>query len=214
MPDTLLRAFGANLRLAPDTSTPDARLLEGRLVPYGETADVVDEGPDGVQRYREAFQAGAFSRQVAAATTNGGVARRIAFYDQHHDGLGKVGHLLAFDERPDGLYGTMRVLPRYVADVETMLSDGVDGLSVGFVPLKTMRLDGVRVRTSAHLVHVALEALGAYESARVLALRAAADEVDEVEQAARERQAFDDELAAWLAQADQRNETLHERLRA
>jgi len=207
----LVRGYTAtNVRLAADDH--GARTVSGRLVPYGEVADVSDMTADGFERYREAFAPGTFARQIDVEGTRSR-AQRVAFVDQHSGGLGKVGYALSLREAADGLYGELRVLPAYVADVETMLSDGVDGLSVGFVPHRSQRQpDGVILRTRATLIHVALEAAGAYESAKVLAMRAAADDDDEEAEAERERERYRQELEAWLGQDAERAEALHARV--
>lgn len=202
------------VRLAPDPQLPDARILSACLVPYGQVTDIVDMGPDGApDRYQEAFALGAFQRQVEAAQANGGVARRVTFVDQHMDGLGKLGYALSLREEPTGLFSDLRVLPPFVATVETQLADGVDGLSIGFVPLRTQRqADGVRLRTRASLIHVALEAQPAYQDAKVLAMRAAQDAADEEAAAQREAEQWRAELDAWLAQNAERQEALHSRI--
>jgi len=191
-------------------------VITARFVPYGQVADVLDMGPDGrADRYKEAFSLGAFQKQADASLANGGVARRITFVDQHADGLGKLGYCLSMREEPDGLYGMLRVLPDRVASVETLLADGVDGLSIGFVPLRTHRqADGVRIRTRASLLHVALEAQPAYEDAKVLAMRAAAEEEDEEAAALRAAEAWRCELEAWMAQDEERRQALHKRIQS
>jgi HK97 family phage prohead protease len=211
--EVLTRGYPCQLRLAPDAQAADGRVLEGRLVPYGETADVTDATDQGMERYREAFQPGAFAYQVGKALQDGSVARRVTFVDQHQGGLGKLGYALGLEERADGLYGELRVLPRQVDNVEQLLADGVDGLSVGFVPIRSQRTaDGTRLRTRCHLVHVALEAVGAYSSARVLAMRGAEDELEEVRMEERAALEWEQELEAWMAQAQERADALHARL--
>jgi len=216
MTEILVRTLPVEVRMAADPQLPDARVIEARLVPYGQVAEVADVSPDGLpDRYQEAFSLGAFYRQVEAATANGGVARRVTFLDQHADGLGKLGYALSLREQPDGLYAALRVLPDRVSSVETLLADGVDGLSVGFVPLRTQRQpDGVRLRTRASLIHVALEAQPAYSDARVLAMRAAAEAADEEAQELAEAEHWRAELEAWMAQDQERREALAKRINA
>ena len=56
---TMIRAFPSTLeRIGP-------RQLTGRLVPYGEITEVLDELPDGqYDVYKEGFRPGAFGPQV------------------------------------------------------------------------------------------------------------------------------------------------------
>lgn len=215
MTDILVRAVPTELTMSPDSQVPDARVIEARLVPYGQVADVADYLPDGTpERYREAFSLGSFARQCEAAQANAGVARRVTFLDQHEGGLGKVGYALSLREQPDGLYGALRVFPDKVSSVQTLLGDGVDGLSVGFVALRTQRqMDGTRVRTRASLIHVALEAEPAYTSARVLSMRAGEDEASEGTTEADEAILWRSELDAWLAADEERREALANRMR-
>lgn len=183
------RAFAADLE------PTGAGMLTGRFVPYDVPAWVADPTPDGgVDRYQEGFRSTAFTRQVQAAEAAPVTLRRITFVDQHEGGFGKVGYVLAMRSEPDGLHGDLRVLdPR----VGTMVDDGITGLSVGFVVNRGGTMTdrgGVRWRTRCTLLHVALEAAGAYPGAELLA-RAAADDTAEAD-AAEARRA---ELERWLA---------------
>ena len=78
----------------------DRRTLAGQFVPFAEPADVVDVSPEGISRYREGFDLGAFARQIEA-----GRFRTIEFRDQHVGGWGKLGYVLAMREEPAGLMG-------------------------------------------------------------------------------------------------------------
>jgi HK97 family phage prohead protease len=184
----------------------DRRTLDGLFVPWDVPAEVADvetdrNGERQLVRYREGFRAGAFDRQVMSPEP--GVVRRVVLRDQHHDGLGKLGHVVALRNVAEGLHGTVHILPSRVDDVDALIEDGVHGLSAEFHPLGRPDLspDGTVWRTKAHLVGVALEATPAYADARVLAMRAAV-EVDDEERAADEaRQRELAELDAWLASA-------------
>ena len=177
MNDMLIRSFPTVLERT------DRRTLEGLFMPWDQAADVIDVDPTtgAAMRYREGFRAGAFDRQ--ANSPEPGVVRRIVLRDQHHDGIGKLGHVVSLRNEDAGLHGVVSVLPSRVDDVEAILEDGVTGLSCEFHPLGRPQLtDGVVWRTRAYLVAVALEAQPAYGDARVLAMRAAA-EVDAEDQA-------------------------------
>ena len=165
------------------------RTLSGRLVPYNEPADVVDQMPDGeLEVYREGFRPGAFTPQM----TDQGSVQKIGLIHRHEGGLGYLGPFIGLRDAPDGLYGDVRVLPSKASDVEALLDSGVRELSVEFrLPRTghtTVDADGVRWRTRAHLDQVALEPRGAYSRAEVLAYRHEVDEAQreqsEAEQAA------------------------------
>jgi HK97 family phage prohead protease len=178
MTGTHMRAFPANIeRTGP-------RTLTGRLVPYGEATDVLDELPDGkLDLYREGFRPGAFGPQ--ANTLERGVIAKIGLIHCHDGGLGYLGPFTALREEADGLYGDVNILRSKANDVEDLLEAGVSELSVEFQLPRANHTettdDGTRWRTRAHLHQVALEPKGAYSSARVIAYRKEIDERSRVE---------------------------------
>lgn len=159
--------------------------LSARFVPYGEVADVFDRLPDGnVDRYREAFVPAAFARQ--AATRERGVLARIHMRHLHdrNEGIGFIGPVTALRDEPDGLYGDVHVISSRADDVDGLLRNGVDGVSIEFHSPKggTTERDGVRWRSRAVLWAVSLEPQGAYSTARVLSYRDdGPDDDDEVD---------------------------------
>jgi HK97 family phage prohead protease len=167
----LVRAFPTDLeRTGP-------RTLTGRLVPYNHPTDVVDILPDGeIDVYTEGFRPGAFATQ--ANSQEKGVVNRIGLVHRHDDGLGFLGPFASLREDDDGLYGDASILRSRADDVEDLLANGIDELSIEFrIPQATTEIgsDGIRWRTKAHLDQVALEPKGAYSQAQVLAYRAALD---------------------------------------
>lgn len=164
----LVRSF------TPSEMSFDDHVLSGRLVPYGEVADVADMLPDGtIDRYREGFELGAFARQ--ATSRERGVLNRVSMRHLHDrgDGLGFLGHLTALREEADGLYGSVPVIASRAQDVDGLIRNGVDGLSIEFHSPKggTNERDGVRWRSRAVLWAISLEPVGAYAGARVLSYR-------------------------------------------
>lgn len=164
----LVRTFDASL-----AEEGDGRTLVGRCVPYNTVATVSDGGP----AYQEMFVKGAFSRATKAPN-------RVYLNFEHKPGISNVlGHGVEFDERDDGLYGKLRVDDGAEGEKALRLyRDGVlASLSVEFKPMaKPQVVDGVTVRSSVHLDAVALCRVGAYEEAKVLALRTGAPEEDPV----------------------------------
>lgn len=181
------------------------RELSGRLVPYDESAHVVDFLADGqIDLYREGFRRGAFGPQ--ASSTSQGVIAKVSLIHRHEGGLGYLGPFTALREAPDGLYGTARIMPSLEDNVAMLLDSGIRELSVEFRVAKDsteVDADGVRWRTRAHLDQVALEPKGAYSSAQVLAYRAAADEQHE-EQAAEQARREAEEAERLEAEAAER----------
>jgi HK97 family phage prohead protease len=163
--------------------------LTGRLVPYNQVTDVADLLPDGTHDvYREGFRPMAFNTQ--ATSTEKGVIARIGLAHRHDSGLGYLGPFASLREDEDGLYGDVSILRSKADDVEDLLANGVNELSIEFrVPQVNgteVDDDGIRWRVKAHLDGVALEPKGAYDQAQVLAYRAAADEQAAAEAAADE----------------------------
>lgn len=199
---TFLRAFPTQIeRTGP-------RQLTGRLLPYNVPTEVIDELPDGrFDLYFEGFRPGAFGPQVH--TREKGVLSKIGFIHRHDGGLGYLGPFTALREADDGLYGDVAVLRSKADDVEDLLNQGIDELSVEFrLPPKNhtdIDSDGVRWRTRAHLDQVALEPHGAYRSAQVLAYRAEVDEQQRERaeaEAARQAEEQAEAEAARLAEAE------------
>ncbi len=180
----LVRAFPTDIeRTGP-------RQLTGRLVPYDEPTEVLDILPDGEpDLYTEGIRPGAFAAQANAGEKR--FVAKIGLIHRHEGGLGFLGPFRELREEPDGLYGDATILRSKENDVEDLLAEGIDGLSVEFrVPKANgteIGADGIRWRTRAHLDQVALEPVGAYERAQVLAYRAAVDE--ETSKAAAEAEA-------------------------
>jgi len=177
----------------------DDNTLVGKIVPWLEYAEVFDEMPNGtIDHYIEAFDRGAFDAQ--ARSGNRGTIMKISMVDEHNGGLGKVGYAIALEDRDDGQYGTFRIVDRQQA-IRQMVADGIDGLSMRFIPqtgaVRTGWANGIeqRIRTAAHMVHVALVAEPAYASARVMAMREAEEELRAGAAAARRLDEFDAEMA-------------------
>ncbi len=170
--ELIRRTFAAEL-------TPgEGRTVDVRIVPYGERIqhnDGLGGLPKGVS-YREEFAPGAFSHQVNAAN-------RVLVNVEHEEGFnGVVGHGSALSEKPDGLYGSLKMHDTPVGEKALMLvREGVlNTVSLEARMTKSIRTaDGVVRRVKADLVNVALSRWGAYKNAVVLGVREAAIMLDE-----------------------------------
>lgn len=156
---TFYRGYRAEL------ATGDGRTVEGCCVPYNVAATV----NDGTGPYVEMFAPGCFAAMV-------GSPQRVLFSFEH-SGLvaNTIGHATHLAERPDGLYGTFRVVDGATGDQALALvrSRVLGHLSVGFVPLGPGRRGprGEKVRTACHLDEVSLCREPSYVGADVLAVR-------------------------------------------
>jgi HK97 family phage prohead protease len=152
-------------------STSDELTLEGLCVPYGVTS--LKAGyPRG-----ERFLPGAFADVDTRA--------KIRLTDSHLEGDARrpVGVGTAFRETPQGLWGGFRFYntPEGRGARENVIEETYGGLSVGFVPIQVRTgEDGAREVVKARLFHVSLVDEPAYDDAKVLAVRAAVPDVDDL----------------------------------
>jgi HK97 family phage prohead protease len=140
----------------------DGRTVEGRLVPYGQIAEVFDH--EGVP-YRETFVRGAFAGACK-------VPEKIDLRYTHSPALDNVlARGVALEEREDGLYGQFYLYESVATRAREVLAGHAKHLSVGFFPIASRRRGGVVERVKAFLEHVAATPTPAYEGAGVLAIR-------------------------------------------
>ena len=158
--EPIVRMFPAELSVA------DGRTVVGRCVPYGEVAEVADNGG---APYLEMFARGAF-RGVCKAP------QRVMLDFEHSPLVANVvGTGRELTEHEDGLHGTFRMLDTPAADtaLELVRAGIVTGLSVAAIPLGPGRRgpSGETVRTNCHLDRVALCRQPAYQGAQISAVR-------------------------------------------
>ncbi len=168
-------------RVAPvEFEEGDGRTLVGRVVPYNVVATVAD--PPTYQPYKESFAPGAFNAQLTAANRID-----VLLNYEHRQGISDVvGRGVSLDERPDGLYGTFRMLTHGDGDkaLELYHAGVLRGLSTEFAVRKSRTVDGVVQRVDARIGNVALcrehgspfgGAKAAYAGAEVLSVRTDVD---------------------------------------
>ena len=145
-------------------SEGDGRTVYGIVVPYGQVARVSDGGP----HYKEAFQRGAFAKSLADRGS-----RPVPLLAQHDRQSFAAGASVGFEDRPDGLYGSFRMLNHDKAEAALEAARaGVANFSVGFGAIKHRMDGGVTVRTEAAMREVSLVTFPAYEGAMVHGVRA------------------------------------------
>jgi hypothetical protein len=159
-------------RLAMQLRSVDetTRTVTGVVVPYDETSYLTGD-PAGERILRSAFKRSIHNRRD-----------KIPLCLGHDHGRAAVGLSTDWVDDDAGLTGMFRIKPG--GDGDQVLEDVRGGylaaMSVGFVPQERGRgTDGaVEVRV-AKLLEVSLVAVGAYDGARVLAVRAAT-QIDEL----------------------------------
>lgn len=177
------------------------REIEGIVIPYDTEADVAD--PPDFHPYKESIRQGALRKAVDAPFR---VLLDFEHYGAMADALGSMGsiagtlgHARHLEEQTAGLYGNFRVLKG--SDGDKALELAAEGILTGFSaamkPLRSVRnMHGVVERVKVHLDRVSLCRVGAYEQARVMAVRTEPEvEVDEECRP----QPLDPELAARLS---------------
>ena len=152
------------------------REIEGIVIPFDIPARVSD--PPNFEPYEESVTRGAF-RSVTNAPNR--VLLDFEHYGATDDLLGSMGsiagtlgHARHLEEQQTGLFGNFRVLRGSDGDKALELaSEGVlGGFSVAMKPLRSVRTQtGLLQRIKVHLDRVSLCRVGAYEQARVMAVR-------------------------------------------
>lgn len=150
--------------IGPTTGIDGAgRIVEGICVPYDEIS-YLTPNPHGERVLKGAF---------AAAGQTGPV-----FLFRGHDHQHPLGKAVSFTDEPYGLVG--RFVVRESPAGDEVLEDVRDGylpaMSVGFKPMQVRRgAQGETEVVEGMLKEVSLLPVGAYDGAKVLALRAAAE---------------------------------------
>lgn len=141
----------------------EARQITGVCVPYDEIS-YLTPNPQGERVLR-----GAFTKSIRQ---QGGKI----FLFRGHDHSHPVGRSVSFSDEADGLHGTFQIRESVLGDeVLADLKEGyLPAMSIGFRALQTRRgSNGETEIVEGMLKEVSLLPMGAYDSARVLALRSA-----------------------------------------
>lgn len=193
-PVLVVRTFQAEI-----AADGDGRTLEGMVIPFNVEATVAD--PPNFEPYRESIAPGAF-RSITNAPNR--VLLDFEHYGAQADAVGSMGsiagtlgHAVSLQERGDGLWGQFRVLRGADGDKALELArEGVlGGFSAAMRPLRSTRTaSGVLQRLKVHLDRVSLCRVGAYDQARVMAIR-----TEQIIEEADMDQPLDPVLASMLA---------------
>lgn len=142
----------------------ETRIVTGVAVPYDETSYLVPD-PRG-----ERVARGCFAKSIREN------AHRIPLLVGHTHAGAAVGLSTRWDDDDGGLLGAFKIKAGRVGDetLEDVRTGHLPAMSVGFKPIEIKRgRDGVGIVTQARLLEVSLCAVGAYEGAQVVSVRAA-----------------------------------------
>lgn len=147
----------------------DGRTLEGRILPFGQRARVVDPG---VPPYDEEFVAGCLTG-LCQHITRAGHARWIRLDLDHSESLdGRIGFAEWIEQRDDGAYGTFRLHKGpQLEKVRSMLEESHTGLSVNFDSVRARQSEGVVQRLAINIGAVAATPVPSYAAAKILSMR-------------------------------------------
>ena len=154
---------------AAEVTQGDGRTVDVRIVPFGERIRHND-GLGGLPRgewYEEEWMPGVFDHQLNAA-------HRLLANFEHQQGIGDVvGKGVSLRSETDGYHGSFRILEGADGDkLLQLIPDVVDMVSLEARPVRSVRSEGgVVQRVKAHLAGIAFTRFGAYQGAKVLAVR-------------------------------------------
>lgn len=160
MTDLLRRGSFADLEVRSD-----GRTIVGLAAPFDTSTEIAGQ-------YTETIRPGAFHRTI---TERGDRVKLLALHDDRTLPLGRATSLR---EETRGLIVEARVSKTTAGDeaLELVRDGALDALSIGFFPVRdrwSPSRDSVE-RLEVRLVEISLVHAGAYDSARVLAVRSAA----------------------------------------
>lgn len=159
----------------------DGRTLHGRIVPYGEVADIVefDDTKNEMVRYREQFLPHSLAGMVQGFIARGGDASKrsncfVPLLIDHRDNFDSmIGQAVELTDADDGAYATFRLYDDdRMTKIRSVLTESHTGLSVMFRDTRAPKLiDGIVSRVQVHIAHVAATATPAYALAGIDSIR-------------------------------------------
>lgn len=165
------RQFASPLEFRDAAGKNDGRTVFGRIVPYGEVIEFLDE--DNIVK-RERFELGSLAGAVPSWD------RVTLSFEHHPDGPGFAntigwGMRNGLTEAEDGAYASFRLYAHDAAKAREALQESHRGLSLEFYARRSeVDADGVIVRRDVRVVRVAAVPDPAYMGASVMAVRSEA----------------------------------------
>jgi len=156
--------------------TGDGRTVEGRIVPYNQTAIVRERNnrTGELEEYREQFLYGSCAAMCQSAARRGNAGWIMLLIDHEpNDFSAKAGYAKELREEKDGAYATFRLYEsRDLDKTVSMLRESHTGLSVNFADRVPPDIrDGVISRRQVHIDHVAATPTPAYAGALITNMR-------------------------------------------
>lgn len=172
MKSTFVRSADFELR-------DDGRTLAGKIVPYGEVANVVelDDETGELVRYQEQFLPHSLAAMAQGFQSRGGKfanGQFIPLLIDHNDNFDNmIGHAVELRDEDDGAYASFRLYDdARITKIRSVLSESHTGLSVAFRDVRNPKLiDGIVSRVQVFVGHVAATPSPAYPSAAITAMR-------------------------------------------
>lgn len=189
------------IRTAEFAIRDDGRTLDGRIVPYGEVASIVelDQETNQVVRYQEQFLRHSLAAMAQGFKARSGKGLHVPFLIDHNDSFQNlIGHAVELDSRDDGAYATFRLYDdTNIVKIRSILNESHTGLSIAFKDTREPKLlDGVVSRVQVFVGHVAATPSPAYATAGISSMRS----TDETPMAVTPSL---DDVKAWLQQQRQ-----------
>lgn len=146
----------------------DGRTIAGIAVPFDTPTRINSfDGP-----YTESFARGAFARTIAERGPG-----RVKVLGLHNDRTMPLGRAQLLREDANGLYAELRISKTAAGDeaLELVRDGALDGLSVGFMPVRDEHPSpGVVRRAEVRLHEISVVPFPAYDGARINAVRSTA----------------------------------------
>lgn len=163
------------VRMAEFSIRDDGRTLDGRVVPYGEVAHIVEMDETGeLVRYDEQFlphSLAAMAQGFKSRSFRGLHVPLVLDHNESFDSL--IGHAVELESRDDGAYATFRLYDdSNITKIRSVLNESHTGLSVKFKDTREPKLiDGIVSRVQVFVAHVAATPAPAYAGAGISSIR-------------------------------------------
>jgi HK97 family phage prohead protease len=156
----LYRAIPVDLELRGG----DGRTVVGIAMPFDQPTEIRESGG----AYVEVFRRGAFAKTIRERGP-----QSVKTFAKHQRASLPIGVAKVLREEPAGLYAELRVSKTVAGDeVLGLIADGaLDGLSIGFQPIKDKRVRGGVERLEVALHEVSIVDYPAYSGAAIAGVR-------------------------------------------